>query len=208
MQERECLNLSELDLEVSRFRSVLEDAASVAAQKDLGSHRKAAKRALAGALMFVSQAYGPTLGAPFRELLTALDNLDDGTVDPIIQKPDLEQNPGNPSTVYIYRALLVSIMELHMLSGMKAGAAATATAQDANRFRAAGQDRLSWRQVARWRSELRHALAKGCGEGARQNQDGLQQYRETLAAYKQLYPDDPAGAAREIATCLHRFSQE
>jgi hypothetical protein len=208
MQETNCLAQPELHLEVDRFWSVLEAAQTIGAQKEPGSHRKAAKRALAGAIMFVSRAYGPALGEPFRVLLTALDNLDDGTVDPIIQKPNLEQNPGNPSTVYIYRALLVSIMELHMLSGMKAGAAATATAQDANRFRAAGQDRLSWRQVARWRSELRHALAKECGEGARQNEDGLRQYRETLAAYKRLYPDDPAGAAREIATCLHRYSQE
>jgi hypothetical protein len=208
MQERNCLGQPELYLEVDRFWSVLEAAQTVAAQKEPGSHRKAAKRALAGAIMFVSRAYGPALGAPFRELLTALDNLDDGTVDPIIQKPDIEQNPGNPSTVHIYRALLVAIMELHMMSGMKSGSAAAATAQETNRFRAAGQNRISWRQVTRWRSELRQAIAKGCGEDARQSEDGLRQYRDTLAAYKQLYPNDPAAAAREIATCLHRFGQE
>lgn len=206
MQERKCLEQAELYLEIDRFSCVLEDAQKVLAQRDTGSLREAAKRSLVGAIFFIARAYGPSLVLPLQELLTALENLDDGKVDAIIQRPNLDQNPGNPSTVYIYRGLLAAIMELNISSGMKPGNAAKATAGAANRSRAAGQDRISGRQVGRWRSELRQAIANGGGEGARQNEDGVRQYRNTLAAYKQLYPDDPAGAAREIAVSLHLFA--
>jgi hypothetical protein len=206
MQEEQLRGLAKLALIIAQLRAVLEDAERVGADGSVASGREAAKRSLVGVIMFVAQAYGPHLGRSLQGTLTALENLDDGKVDPIIERPNLGQNPGNPSSLYIYRALLAASMELNISSGMKPGAAATATAAAVNRFKERCQDRISGEQVARWRSELRQAFAKGCGEGARQNEDGIRQYRNTLDAYKQLYPADPAAAALEIAHSVHRFA--
>src|SRR5690242_7511580 len=93
MQEQQkYLGQAELYLEIDRFLAVLEGAQRVRRDGSVASAREAAKRSLTGAIMFITRAYGPSLGSCLQELLMALDNLDDGTVDPIIQKSDLEQN--------------------------------------------------------------------------------------------------------------------
>ena len=200
------LGQAHLYLEIDRLWAVLEDAQKVSADGCVASLREAAKRSLTGVIMFIAQAYGPDFGRSLQALLAALENLDDGKIDPVIERPDLEQNPGNPSSLYIYRALLAAIMELNLLSGMKPGAAAIATAAAVNGFKGRDQERVSSKQVTRWRSELRQAIANGCGEGARQHEDGVRQYRSTLKAYKELFPGDPAAAALDIARFVHRFA--
>jgi len=206
MHEHKLLTNAELGLAVDQLGAVLEDAEKVGGDGSVAAVREATKRSLTGVIMFVAQTYGPHLGRCLQALLMALENLDDGKVDPIVERPNLKQNPGNPSSLYIYRALLAAIMELNVLSGMKPGAAATATAAAVNRSKGRNQHRVSSDQVTRWRSELRQAAAKGCGEGARQNEDGIRQYRNTLKAYNELYPDDPAAAALDIARSVHRFA--
>lgn len=202
MDERKLLEPQELYLEIDRFWGILKDAQKVLAADDTKGGREAAKTSLVGAIFFISRAYGHDLVEPLRRLLTALENLDDGKVDAIVEKAVFSHSPGNASSVYIFRALVAAVMEFNVHAGM-AGQAAEAAARAANRSRADGQDRITAKQVARWRSDLRQAI--GSTKRSRQDEDGVRQYLDTLAAYKQLYPQDPAAAAREIAELLPRF---
>jgi hypothetical protein len=138
----------ELDFASEAYRAGGEDAA-----------RQSTEIALGSVLSFLTGAFDRDSQAllPIRRLHYALDDLDRGQVDPLLRPKKIKHRPPNPLREEGFIAFCAAAMELFVDGGISRGEAARriALSLSGRGYRIGSGNRITPRQVERWRDKMR-----------------------------------------------------
>ena len=121
-----------------------------------GNGRTGAGKSLGAIIDYLDDMGMPAdLRAPLFALLAALQDLENGKQSPMLKAPNLPHGPPEAIVSQVAKAQAAAAMQLLMAAGDGRETAARAVAR-ADKW--GGENNATWRQVARWRDELRAGL--------------------------------------------------
>lgn len=181
--------------EVSVLKALLTAAGQEFKEKNASLGRDAARKALIGVVWFLGRisAESKEMAAPFLSLLYAIEDLDTGSVAPILKPKKFKHRSPAAFSAQIYRALGAAMMELYIIAGNTPGEAARAAVGLINKGRSPNPT-LRAKTLARWRNDIQNERNTG--------PEAIDQYTQTIEKYRLLYPNDLGHAAKEIAQAL------